>query len=188
MAKNWYVLQVYTGYENKVERDIQQLLDAGEISSELVTALKVPVEEVVEVKNGKKRTYNKKFLPGYLLLELDIDGVSPLDWKNIFGRIKRIQGVTGFVGSDAKEKPVPIGQDEAKLILQRSGEIKGEKSAHLKQNFAVGEQVKVTEGPFATFTGAIEEVNLEKNKLKIMVQIFGRAAPVEVDMLHVERV
>jgi transcriptional antiterminator NusG len=119
------------------------------------------------------------------MIEMDLP---QLGWKNTCSLIRRIQGVTGFVGVKPSEKPRPISTDEAKNILQMAGELKGEKTVRIKQNFEVGETVKITEGPFATFSGAIEEVIAEKNKLKVNVQIFGRATPVEVDVLHVEKI
>jgi transcriptional antiterminator NusG len=102
--------------------------------------------------------------------------------------IKKIQGVSGFVGSTPDKRPGPLSANEAREILQKSGEIKGEKPVRARQSFSVGEQIKITGGPFESFTGTIEEVNVEKNKLKVMVGIFGRNTPVEVDILQVEKV
>lgn len=185
MAKGWYILHTYTGYEGKIERTIRSLVETGDLSADDVSDVKVPVEEVVEVKDGKKKTSTKKFLPGYVMLELDLKDVG---WKQVCSKIRRIQGVTGFVGTGASERPRPISADEAKALLQRSGEIKGEKSARLKQSFSVGERVKIVDGAFATFSGTIDEVNLEKNRLRVNVQIFGRETPVEVDLLQVEKI
>jgi len=185
MARNWYILHTYSGYENKIEKGIRTLIEFGELSANVVTDIKVPVEEVVEVKDGKKRNVTKKFLPGYILVEMDLPD---LGWKATVASIRKIQGVTGFVGTPGGIKPQPISADEAKLILQKSGEIKGEKNPRVKQNFSVGESVKIIEGPFESFTGVIEEVNTERNKLKVMVGIFGRSTPVEVDLLQVEKI
>jgi transcriptional antiterminator NusG len=184
MATGWYVLHTYSGYENKIEKTIHLMIEKGELDKEVVRDIKVPQEEVVEVRDGKKRTLTKKFLPGYVLLEMDLPDA---DWKTPCSRIKKIQGVTGFVGTPADRRPQPLSGDEARGILQKSGEIKGERPARSRQSFAVGEQVKIIEGPFETFTGTIEEVNHEKNKLKVMVGIFGRNTPVEVDLLQVEK-
>jgi transcriptional antiterminator NusG len=184
MATGWYVLHTYSGYENKIEKTIHLMIEKGELDKEVVRDIKVPQEEVVEVRDGKKRTLTRKFLPGYVLLEMDLPDA---DWKNPCSRIKKIQGVTGFVGTPADRKPQPLSGDEARGILQKSGEIKGERPAQSRQSFAVGEQVKIIDGPFETFTGTIEEVNHEKNKLKVMVGIFGRNTPVEVDLLQVEK-
>lgn len=185
MAKGWYVLHVYSGYENKIEKTIRVLLESGEIDKNVVTDIKVPCEEVVDVHNGKKRTTSKKFLPGYILVEMDLPEEG---WKAACSAIRRINGVTGFVGAPAQKRPVPISKDEAQAILQKTGEMKGERVSKPRQSFAVGEQVKIIDGPFESFTGAIEDVNHEKNKLRVMVGIFGRATPVEVDMLQVEKV
>jgi transcriptional antiterminator NusG len=185
MATGWYVLHTYSGYENKIEKTIRMMTDNGELDKEVVRDVKVPSEEVVEVKDGKKRTQTRKFLPGYILVEMDLpDG---MEWKATCAKIKKIGGVTGFVGTPADRKPQPLTGDEARSILQKSGEIKGERPARARQSFAAGEQVKIIEGPFESFTGTIEEVNQEKNKLKVMVGIFGRNTPVEVDLLQVEK-
>jgi transcriptional antiterminator NusG len=108
-------------------------------------------------------------------------------WKLTCSKIKKIQGVTGFVGTAANRKPNPLPGEEARNILQKSGEMKGERPARARQTFTPGEQVKIIDGPFESFTGTIEEVNQEKNKLKVLVGIFGRNAPVEVDLLQVEK-
>ncbi|MDR2758312.1 MAG: transcription termination/antitermination protein NusG [Spirochaetaceae bacterium] len=184
MATGWYVLHTYSGYENKIEKTIRIMLDSGELEKEVVRDVKVPSEEVVEVKDGKKRTLTKKFFPGYILVELDLPDAG---WKAACSKIKKIQGVTGFVGTPADKKPQPLSGDEARAILQKSGEIKGERPARSRQSFTAGEQVKIIDGPFESFTGTIEEVNQEKNKLKVMVGIFGRNTPVEVDLLQVEK-
>lgn len=184
MAAGWYVLHTYSGYENKIEKTIRMLIDLGELEKDVVRDVKVPSEEVVEVRDGKKRTMTKKFLPGYILVEMDLP---ELGWKTACSKIKKIQGVTGFVGTPANKKPQPLSGEEARMLLQKTGEFKGERPVRSRQNFSVGEQVKIIEGPFESFTGAIEEVNVEKNRLKVMVGIFGRATPVEVDMLQVEK-
>lgn len=185
MAKGWYILHVFSGYENKIERTIKSLVEQNELSPDVVLDVKVPVEELTEVKNGKSRTRNSKLLPGYIMIELDLPD---LGWKSTCSAIRRIQGVTGFCGVEPNVRPRPISADEAKSLLQRAGEIKGDKTPRLKQSFNVDEKVKVIDGAFAGFSGTIEEVNLERGKLKVLVEIFGRATPVEVDLLQVEKV
>jgi transcriptional antiterminator NusG len=185
MATGWYVLHTYSGYENKIEKTIRLMVETGELDKEVVRDIKVPSEEVVEVRDGKKRTQTRKFLPGYILVEMDLP---ELEWKNTCSRIKKILGVTGFVGTPADKRPQPLTGDEARRILQKSGELKGERPARSRQSFSAGEQVKIIDGPFESFTGTIEEVNQEKNRLKVMVGIFGRNTPVEVDLLQVEKV
>jgi len=187
MAAGWYVLHTYSGYENKIEKTIRMMTDNGELDKNVVRDVKVPSEEVVEVKEGKKRVQTRKFLPGYILVEMDLPD-SEMGWKLPCSKIKKIQGVTGFVGTPADRKPQPLSGDEVRAILQKSGEIKGERTVRTRQTFAPGEQVKIIDGPFESFVGTIEEVNQEKNKLKVMVGIFGRNAPVEVDLLQVEKV
>jgi transcriptional antiterminator NusG len=184
MATGWYVLHTYSGYENKIEKTIRMMTGSGELDKEIVRDVKVPAEEVVEIRDGKKRTQIRKFLPGYILVEMDLPD---LDWKATCSKIRKIGGVTGFVGTPADRKPQPLTGDEARSILQKSGEIKGERPVRARQSFAAGEQVKIIDGPFESFTGTIEEVNQEKNKLKVLVGIFGRITPVEVDLLQVER-
>jgi transcriptional antiterminator NusG len=184
MAKGWYVLHTYSGYENKIEKTLRKMIQEQNLG-EYIFDIKVPSEQVVEVKDGKKKVSTKKFLPGYILLEMDLPDQG---WKPICSAIRRIPGVTGFVGSSPNLKPQPISQEEARMIFQKTGEIKGEKVLKPKQTFSVGETVRIIDGPFDSFTGTIEEVNLEKGKLRVMVGIFGRATPVEVDFLQVEKI
>ncbi|MCE5256827.1 MAG: transcription termination/antitermination protein NusG [Spirochaetaceae bacterium] len=185
MAKSWYILHVYSGYENKIEKTIRIMIDAGDLSRDIVTDIKVPTEDVTDVKDGKKKTISRKILPGYLLVEMDLPDNG---WKAPCSAIRKITGVTGFVGSNLSNKPQPIPSEEVKRILQRSGDIKGDRQMRMKQTYSPGEQVKIIEGPFESFSGVIEEVNPEKNKLKVMVGIFGRSTPVEVEMSQVEKV
>jgi transcription termination/antitermination protein NusG len=184
MAKSWYVLHVYSGYENKIERTIRMLIENGDLSRDIITDVKVPSEKVVDVKDGKRRSSSRKILPGYLLVEMDLPEDS---WKATCAGIRKITGVTGFVGATQHHKPQPISAEEARGVLQRAGEIKGDRGARTRQTFSQGEQVKIIDGPFESFAGTIEEVIPEKSKLKVMVGIFGRATPVEVDMLQVEK-
>lgn len=183
MAKNWYVLHTYSGYENKIERTIRMLIDEGKLGQS-VTDIKVPSEQVVEVKDGKRRVLNKRFLPGYVLMEMDL---SDSGWKGVLSEIRRINGVTGFVGSSPGAKPQPITQEEARTILQKTGEIKDDRTVKSKDTYMVGETVRIIDGPFSTFTGAVEDVNLERAKLRVMVGIFGRNTPVELDFVQVEK-
>jgi transcriptional antiterminator NusG len=187
MATGWYVLHVYSGYENKIEKTIRMMIENGELDKEVIRDVKIPCEEIVEVKDGKKRSMSKKFLPGYILVEMDLPDAD-MGWKVPCSKIRKIQGVSGFVGTPAGRKPQPLSGDEARAILQKTGEIKGERQVRVRQSFSAGEQVKIIDGPFESFTGTIDEVNYEKNKLKVMVGIFGRNTPVEVDLLQVEKI
>jgi len=186
MATGWYVLHTYSGYENKIEKTIRMMTETGELDKDVVRDVKVPSEEVVEVKDGKKRTQTRKFLPGYILVEMDLPNEEQL-WKLACSKIKKIQGVTGFVGSTANKKPNPLSGDEARSILQKAGGMKGERPVRARQTFSPGEQVKIIDGPFESFTGTVEDVNQEKSKLRVMVGIFGRNTPVEVDFMQIEK-
>ncbi len=184
MAKGWYVLHTYSGYENKIEKTLRIMMEDGRIG-EALTDIKVPSEQVVEVRGGKKRVTTKKFLPGYILLEMDLPDIG---WKMVCSEIKKVNGVTGFVGAAPGAKPQPISGEEAREILQKTGEIKGDKQLKPKETYVIGETVRIVGGPFQTFTGEVEEVNVEKGKLRVMVPIFGRSTPVEVDFAQVERI
>lgn len=183
MAKHWYVLHTYSGYENKIERTIRMMMEEGTFG-ESIHDIKVPSEQVVEVRDGKKRVTNKKFLPGYVLMEMDLPDPG---WKSILANLRRINGVTGFVGTNPGSKPYPISAEEARTILQKTGEIKGDRAMKPKETFTTGETVRIVDGPFNTFTGTVEEVNAEKSKLRVTVGIFGRSTPVELDFLQVEK-
>lgn len=186
MVNSWYILHTYTGYEAKIERAIKHLVDSGELSSEVVLETKIPTETVTEVKDGKRRDSVRKFLPGYIMIRMDLPEIG---WKAVCSSIRRIQGVSGFVGVAPNARPRPLSTEEATSLLEKCGDIKGERSVHrLKQSFSVGEQVKIVEGSFAEFSGTIEDVNLEKGKLRVMVNIFGRDTPVELGLLQVEKI
>ncbi len=186
MAKsNWYILQTYTGYEQKIERTLHKLIDDGVISSEQLLRIKVPMEEYKEIKNGKAVSRKSKLLPSYIMLEINFPSIG---WKALCKEIYRVQGVSGFVGTDRNEKPRPITEAEAMNLLQQSGEIKSEKVIKFKQSYEVGDQVKIISGSFKDFSGKIEEVWLEKSKLRLNIDIFGRLTPVELDFAQVEKV
>lgn len=194
MAKSWYIVSTYTGYEDKIEKILNTKLENGEISSDVLISVKVPKEEVVEYvkakdrKTGKevekKKVRKNKILPGYIMLEMDLPEIG---WKDTCSLIYRIQGVSGFVGVDPAVKPKPITNAEVRNIFQRTGELPGEKNVRIKQNYAVGDQVKVNDGPFANFNGTIDEINPEKNKLRVLLQVFGRTTPVELEASQVEK-
>jgi transcriptional antiterminator NusG len=187
MAKNWYVLHTYSGYENKVEKSIKNLVENKGLG-EYVYQVKVPSEEVAEVRNGKKRVSKKKYFPGYILLEMSIPEEPEYEWKKILTVITKIPGVTGFVGSGRNKKPVPLSSNDVKNVLQRIGEIKGEKIVSPRIMYDIGESVKVVDGPFKSFTGTVEDINNEKGKVKVRVEIFGRSTPVELDFLQIEKI
>ena len=183
MSRGWYVLSVYSGYENKVERFLRQMIDSGEYAGCLLD-IKVPTEEVVEVVNGKKRVSQRKFLPGYILLDMDMP---ESNWKPVCSAIRKIGGVTGFIGHSESMRPHPIGNEEAKAMLQKAGDLKVERTVRLKQDFHLGEKVRIVDGPFVSFVGSVEEVHQDRSKLRVVVPIFGRDTPVELDFFQVER-
>jgi transcriptional antiterminator NusG len=185
MSKNWYIVQTFTSYEQKVERELNKLLAAGDIDSSILTSIKVPMEEIVETKDGKKKTRHNKLLPGYIMLEMDLP---QLGWKETCNKVRHIQGVNGFVGVNPNERPRPITTEEAKRLLQQSGEIKGEKVVHIKQSFDVGEKVRVVAGPFENCSGTIEAIDVDKNRLRVNIEIFGRQTPVEVEIQQAEKI
>lgn len=185
MSRSWYIVHTYSGYEQKICNTLNTLLSENKIDPNVLIQVKVPIEETEEVKNNKKIKHKTLLLPSYIMVEMDLPQIG---WKDVCSQIRRIQGVTGFVGTKPSEKPRPISTEEAKSLLQQAGEIKGEKVSRVTQAYNVGDRVKITAGPFATFEGVVEEVNAEKNKLRVNVQIFGRATPVEVDVLQVDKI
>ena len=184
MAKGWYVLHVYSGYEKRIEDSINILIQEKTLD-EILFQIKVPMKDVAEIKNGKKKIQKKKIFPGYVLLEMDLD---KQNWKTAYPLIKNINGVTGFVGANRMKMPQSLMDDEARLMLQIKSDAKDDMFADQRYEYNHGETVRVIDGPFNTFTGVIEEINREKNKLKVMVGIFGRSTPVELDFNQVEKI
>jgi transcriptional antiterminator NusG len=176
MAKHWYVIHTQTGYEDRVKATLESKVKAG-LAKDAISQILVPIEQVSEVKAGKKRISQRKFFPGYLLVEMELTDES---WY----LIKSIPGVTGFVGAGAR--PLPLKEEEIDTILKQAKEAK-EKPIP-KVVFEKGESVRVNDGPFTNFNGTIEEVNLGKGKIKVMISIFGRATPVELENWQVEKI
>ena len=175
MPKAWYVVHTYSGFEGKVKSSIEERAKMSGLQ-EKVGHILVPTEDVVELRNGKKRTSTRKFFPGYILVEMDLEDAT---WH----LIKETPKVTGFVGD--KQKPSPITEDEVGLIRTQMDE--GTAPAKREAAYNKGDTVRIIDGPFVSFTGSVEEVNLDHGKLKVMVSIFGRATPVELDFLQVEK-
>ncbi|MDR0715973.1 MAG: transcription termination/antitermination protein NusG [Azoarcus sp.] len=176
MAKRWYVVHVYSGFEKSVRRAlIERITRAGMDAS--FGQILVPVEEVVEMKGGQKSVSERKFFPGYVLVEMEMNDET---WH----LVKSTQKVTGFVGGSAN-KPMPVPQRDVDKILQQMQE--GVERPRPKVLFEVGEVVRVKEGAFTDFHGTVEDANYEKSKLKVSVTIFGRATPVELDFAQVEK-
>jgi len=176
MAKHWYVIHTQTGYEDRVRTTLEAKMKAGAAKDSIGQVL-VPIEQVSEIKAGKKRISQRKFFPGYILVEMELNDET---WY----AIRTIPGVTGFVG--AGSKPVPLRDDEIETILRQTKEAKEKPTP--KVIFEKGEPIRVTDGPFTNFNGAVEEVNLAKGKVKVMISIFGRATPVELETWQVEKV
>ncbi len=171
----WYVVRVFSGHENKVKQNIEfELRDNEELKLRLHEVL-VPTEKVFEVKDGKKRTKTKNFFPGYILIQADLDNL-------VKDFIVNAPSVMGFLGSGST--PNPLQPDEVKRIVGRIS--KDDESERTETIFRAGDFVKIIDGPFNNFSGYIEEVNEEKMKIKVMVSIFGRKTPVEIDFVQAE--
>jgi len=173
----WYVVHAYSGMEKAVERNLRERIDRASMGSKFGRIL-VPTEEVVELKNGKRAVTERRFFPGYVLVEMLMDDES---WH----LVKHTSKVTGFVGG-ARNRPAPISEAEVMKIVNQMQE--GVDKPRPKVQWTVGELVRVKEGPFTDFNGAVEEVNYEKSKVRVSVTIFGRATPVELDFSQVEKV
>ncbi len=176
MAKKWYVIHTYSGFEQKVKQSLEERLQSLGLADRVEQIL-VPTEEVVEIRGGKKKVSSRKFFPGYLLMEMEMD-------DELWYAIKDTPRVSGFLGEHNKPIPIPEREVEA-IIKQMKGETIKPKP---KVAFEKGENVRVIEGPFTNLTGAIAEVNQEKGKFKVMVSIFGRATPVELEFMQVEKI
>ena len=172
----WYVVHAYSGFEKQVMRALHERIELNGLQDKFGEIL-VPAEEVVEMRAGKKRRSERKFFPGYVLVEMDLDDVS---WH----LVKETPKVLGFIGGKA-DQPAPITDAEAATILQRVQA--GREQATPKTVFEPGELVRVIDGPFNDFNGVVEEVNYEKNRLHVAVTIFGRSTPVELDFGQVEK-
>ncbi len=175
MAKRWYIIHAYSNFENKVAESIREQAKQRGLS-DLFEEVMVPKEKVVEVRRGRKVDAERKFFPGYVLAKMDLT-------DEAFHLIKNTPKVTGFLGAD--NKPMPISEAEAVRILHQVQE--GIERPKPSVSFEVGEQVRVSDGPFASFNGVVEEVDEARSRLKVAVSIFGRATPVELEFGQVEK-
>ncbi len=175
-ALRWYVVHAYSGMEKAVERNILERIARSGMENKFGRIL-VPMEEVVEVKNGQKKTTERKFFPGYVLVEMVMD-------DDTWHLVKHTNKVTGFVGG-AKNRPAPISEAEVMKIVNQMQE--GTDKPRHKVEFVVGEYIRVKEGPFTDFNGSVEDVNYEKSKVRVSVTIFGRSTPVELEFSQVEK-
>ena len=176
MSKRWYVVHAYSGFEKSVQRALVERI-ARDGMQDFFGQILVPVEEVVEMRNGQKSISERKFFPGYVLVEMEMN-------DDTWHLIKSTPKVTGFVGGTAN-KPTPISEKEVDKIMQQMQE--GVEKPRPKVLFEVGEVVRVKEGPFTDFHGSVEDANYDKSKLRVSVTIFGRATPVELDFTQVEK-
>ena len=172
----WYVVHAYSGMEKAVERNIRERIVRTGMQDKFGRIL-VPMEEVVEVKNGQKKTTERKFFPGYVLVEMIMD-------DDTWHLVKHTNNVTGFVGG-AKNRPAPISEAEVMKIVNQMQE--GTEKPRHKVEFVVGEYVRVKDGPFTDFNGSVEDVNYEKSKVRVSVTIFGRSTPVELEFSQIEK-
>ncbi|HXF33552.1 MAG TPA: transcription termination/antitermination protein NusG [Candidatus Acidoferrales bacterium] len=175
--KKWFVIHTYSGYENKVKANLERRIHSMNMQDKIFRVL-VPMEDEVEFKDGKRKITPKKVFPGYVLVEMDMDDAS---WYVV----RNTSGVTGFVGSPGSgEKPIPLQDKEVKTILKQMGI----ETPKLKIDFSKGDRVKVTSGPFFDFTGIVDEIQPEKEKVRALISIFGRETPVELEFYQIEKV
>ena len=175
-TKRWYVIQAFSGYEKHVQQSLKDHIERAGMQDYFGQVL-VPVEEVVEMKAGQKRTSERKFFPGYVLVEMEMNDES---WH----LVRSVPRVSGFIGGTSS-KPAPISDKEAQAIMAQVEE--GHTKPKPKFSFEAGEVVRVTDGPFADFNGTVEDVNFEKSTLRVSVSIFGRSTPIELDFGQVEK-
>ena len=171
--KNWFVIHTYSGYEERVKRNLEQRIKTMDSGDEIVEVV-IPTEEEIEVRSGQRRNVTKKILPGYVLVKM---AMSDQSW-NI---VRHTPGVTGFVGSGTR--PVPLEEEEVGQILkQMEAEV-----PRVKIGFRRGQSIRVTDGPFIDFVGVVDDISAEKGKIKVLLSLFGRETPVELDFLQVEK-
>lgn len=174
MEKNWYVVHTYSGYENKVKANLEKRIESMNMEEKIFRIL-VPMEDEVEVKDGKKKISKRKVFPGYVLVEMFMTDDS---WYVV----RNTPGVTGFVGSGSK--PIPLTEAESKQIIRQMGV----EEPRARIDFSTGENVRVTAGPFENFIGLIEEINIEKGKVRVIISMFGRETPIDLEFTQVEKI
>ncbi|EIE03358.1 transcription termination/antitermination factor NusG [Leptospira licerasiae serovar Varillal str. VAR 010] len=173
----WYALQTYSGHENKVQKNLEKLIQQRKLE-EKISQVRIPTMEVAEMKNGKKKVTKKKLMPGYVLVEMDMD-------EDLRFMIQSLPSVSTFVGSK-DGGPEPLSVDEVKNLFAETGEFQSEEPVTPRLLFKVGDSLKIIDGPFANFTGVVDEIFPDKGRLRVKVEIFGRSTPVELDYLQVK--
>jgi transcriptional antiterminator NusG len=171
--KDWFVVHTYSGYEERVRKNLEQRIKSMDSEGD-ITEVVIPTEDEVEVKNGQRRTVTKKILPGYILVQMKLNNLS---W-NI---VRNTPGITGFVASG--NKPVPLEEDEVKRIMKQMEA----EAPRVKVGFRQGQSIRVIDGPFIDFIGTVDEIDSDKGKVKVLLSLFGRETPVELDFLQVEK-
>ena len=175
-VRNWFIVHTYSGFEERVRQNLKQRVEAMGMA-DAFGEIRIPTETLVEMKGGKRREVQRKFFPGYIIIEMEMSDEA---WH----LVKNTPKVTGFVGSG--NRPVPLSQEEAdQIFVQVKESIEKPKPKH---TFEKGEHVRITDGPFTNFTGVVEDINLDRSTLKVMVTIFGRSTPVELEFLQVQKV
>lgn len=186
MAKGWFVIQVYTGFEKSVLNAVLAKKNNDVLRDVLLDA-RVPEEEYIVEKRNKKVTKKRNLYPGYVLAEMDLPE-DDIEWKKVYAEIKNINGVGMFLSAGGgNKKPAPLAYEDVKSIFEKTGEIKTG-AARLESGYNVGEKVRIGDGPFKDFEGEIQEINLEKASLMVRVEIFGRLTPVELDFTQVQKI
>lgn len=171
--RHWYIVHTYSGYEERVKRSLEQRVKFMDAEDKIFQVV-IPTEDEIEIRGGQRRTVTKKIFPGYVLVEMHMDDES---WHVV----RNTPGITGFVGSG--NKPTPLAEDEVKAILKQMEE----GAPQVKVGFQKGENVRVVDGPFTDFIGTVDEINVGKGKVKVLLSLFGRETSVELDFLQVER-
>ncbi len=171
--KQWFVIHTYSGYEERVKKNLEQRIKSMDTEGEIFEIV-IPTEEEIEVRNGQRRTVSKKILPGYVLVQMMMSDQS-------WGMVRNTPGVTGFVGSN--NKPVPLREEEVNRVLKQMEA----EAPKVKVGFRKGQSVRVTDGPFIDFMGVVDDISMEKGKVKVLLSLFGRETPVELDFLQVEK-
>ncbi|MFQ3630393.1 transcription termination/antitermination protein NusG [Roseiflexus sp.] len=171
--RRWYVIHTYSGYENKVKQNLLHRIETMEMRDQIFNVI-VPTEEEIEIKNGQRRTVQKKVFPGYVLVQMKMN-------DNSWYVVRNTPGVTSFVGHG--NKPTPLEEDEVKAILRQMEQ----EAPKVKVSYQVGQAVKITDGPFTDFEGIVDAIDHERGRVRVLVSFFGREAPVELDFLQVTR-